>query len=105
MSEESPRDLTQTLSSVFGQGNGATILIVEDNEPVRHMAVAVIRMAGYSVLEASTPAEAMHLVDWHLGPIDLLVTDVCLGSMNGPQLANCLRSARPTMEVLFYSGY
>src|SRR4051812_23861941 len=83
----------------------ATILIVDDDESVRRLASALLQQAGYRVLEASTPAEAMRLSDWHRGAIHLLLTDVCLEPMNGAQLATCIRATRPKLPVMFYSGH
>jgi CheY-like chemotaxis protein len=59
---------------------------------------------GYQVLEASSPAEALKLVDGHDGSVHLLVTDVRLPGMSGDQLAARLRELQPDLEVVFMSG-
>jgi PAS domain S-box-containing protein len=85
--------------------NGRTVLLVEDEEAVRHVLVRELRLAGYTVLEAADAREALPLGEHYTEPIDLLVTDVVMPGMKGPQLADKLISARPDMQVLFISGY
>ena len=60
---------------------------------------------GYSVLVTARPDEALELAATHDGPIDLLITDVVLEGMRGPDLARQLQNMRPELEVLFVSGY
>jgi len=82
-----------------------TILIVEDEEEVRALTRDVLEMNGYTVLEALDPADAVRLAQTHPGAIDLLITDVVMPSMSGPELAHRLRTGRPTLRVLCMSGY
>jgi two-component system, cell cycle sensor histidine kinase and response regulator CckA len=82
-----------------------TILLVEDEEAVRRMIGASLRRDGYRVLEASTPSGACELVEQHPERIDLLLSDVVMPEMNGPALAQRLVGARPSLRVLFISGY
>jgi DNA-binding NtrC family response regulator len=96
---------TQAPQPPLDESTTATILVVDDVASVRLVASTILRRTGYTVLEASTPAEAMRLVDWHRGVIDLLLTDVYLGTMTGTALAKCSRSARPMLGVLFFSGF
>ena len=84
---------------------GATILLVEDEEVVRHLERQVLEECGYTVLETSGPAEALELSARHEGPIDLLFTDVVMPGMSGRALADKLASTRPEMKVLYASGY
>jgi len=86
-------------------GDGRTVLLVEDEEAVRHVLVRELRLAGYTVLEAADAREAIPLGEHYTEPIDLLVTDVVMPGMKGPQLAEKLLRVRPRMEVLFISGY
>ncbi len=86
-------------------GDGRTVLLVEDEETVRHVLVRELRMAGYTVLEAADAREAIPLGEHYTEPIDLLVTDVVMPGMKGPQLAEKLLHVRPRMQVLFISGY
>ena len=82
-----------------------TILVVEDEEAVRIMAVRRLRSNGYTVLEAQNGQEAMLVADAYAGTIDLLVTDVIMPLMSGPMLATKLLARRPQMKVLYMSGY
>lgn len=83
----------------------ATILVVEDEEEVRALARDVLEMNGYRVLEALDVADATRLAQTHSGPIDLLITDVVMPGVSGPELARRLRAHRPGLRVLCMSGY
>jgi signal transduction histidine kinase len=83
----------------------ATILVVEDEVAVRRMTVQVLSRAGYQVLAAATPAEAQTIFAQHPRQISLLLTDVVMPEMHGPQLAERLLASRPDLPVLFVSGY
>mgnify|MGYP000688353960 CR=1 FL=1 len=82
-----------------------TILVVEDEERVRHFACDVLRRLGYNVLEASDGIAALERITETAGPIDLLVTDVVMPRMGGHDLAARVRASRPDVPVLFMSGY
>jgi signal transduction histidine kinase/ActR/RegA family two-component response regulator len=82
-----------------------TLLLVEDDPQVRALSRLALSMHGYAVLEAGNGEEAVRLSDGHAGPIHLLVTDVVMPRMGGRQLAEALRARRPSMKVLFLSGY
>jgi PAS domain S-box-containing protein len=82
-----------------------TLLLVEDEASVRELLKELLESAGYSVLEASRPAEAITLVEARPEPIDLLITDVVLPEMMGPELARHLHQLRPGLRTLFLSGY
>jgi len=82
-----------------------TLLVVEDEEVVRHILVTILREFGYTVLEAGNALEALPLGEHYEGEIALLVTDVIMPKMDGVELANRLRKVRPKMPVLFLSGY
>ncbi len=81
-----------------------TILIVEDERSARIALGSLMKDLGYQVLEASSPAEALELVDGHDGPVHLLLTDVRLPEMSGERLAARLRDSQPDLEVVFMSG-
>jgi two-component system, cell cycle sensor histidine kinase and response regulator CckA len=82
-----------------------TILLVEDEEQVRAVARGILLRLGYQVLEASTPEDAVQASVRHAGAIDLLLSDVVMPQMSGPELARALAPMRPSMKVLFMSGY
>jgi PAS domain S-box-containing protein len=82
-----------------------TVLLVEDEETVRSLARDVLRDAGYTVLEAGDGEEALRVAGSHPGPIHLLLTDVIMPRLGGPELARRLQPLRPDMRVLFMSGY
>ena len=80
-------------------------MLVEDEETVRSLAREVLRDAGYTVLEAGDGEEALRVAGSHPGPIHLLLTDVIMPRLGGPELARRLQPLRPDMRVLFMSGY
>jgi hypothetical protein len=81
---EAPRAPLALVSTTNGAG---TVLVVEDEAGVRHLARDVLRRSGYRVLEAADGAEALRLVAAQQGPIDLLLTDVVMPGMSGAELA------------------
>ncbi|HZN95715.1 MAG TPA: ATP-binding protein [Myxococcales bacterium] len=82
-----------------------TLLVAEDEQAVRAAIVRALTGAGYTVLEAATPEEALHASRTHGGKIDLLVTDVVMPQMSGSALADALVRERPGLTVLYLSGY
>jgi PAS domain S-box-containing protein len=82
-----------------------TILLVEDEEGVRKLVSHTLRLSGYTVLEASSGAEALKLCERHSGAIALLVTDVIMPQMNGRELAERAVSLLEDLKVLYISGY
>jgi PAS domain S-box-containing protein len=82
-----------------------TILVVEDEEQVRTMIVTVLRRQGYDVMVAENAGEALLLCEKHPGKIDLLLTDVVMPQMSGPELSKRLTATRPETKVLCMSGY
>jgi CheY-like chemotaxis protein len=82
-----------------------TILVVEDDDLLREVTCEFLQSSGYIVIQAASPEEALHLAEWHNGPIEFLLTDVIMPKMNGRELATRLNKARPEMRVLYVSGY
>ena len=82
-----------------------TVLVVENQEAVRRLAVQALKHYGYRTLEATQGGEALLLAERYSGPIDLILTDVALPLMAGKELAERLSLVRPHIRVLFMSGY
>jgi PAS domain S-box-containing protein len=82
-----------------------TILLAEDETEVRELAREALQRGGYAVFEARDGAEALRLAEAFQGRIDLLVTDVVMPNLGGPELAARLFSTRPGLKVLYMSGY
>ena len=82
-----------------------TILLVEDELAVRDLARDVLRAYGYTVLEAQDGREALLISERYFGPIHLMLTDVVMPEMSGRELASQLAPLRPTMPVIYMSGY
>lgn len=72
---------------------------------MRTAVLAILRHLGYRVIEAAGPGEALLACERHEGTIDLLLSDVVMPQMSGADLAKRLCPGRPTMKVLFMSGY
>jgi len=89
-------------SSAAGTG---VILLAEDDPSVRKVVVTVLQRAGYSVLAAPGPREALRLAGEHVGAIDLMITDVVMPVMSGKTLAQTLTQQLPDLAVLYMSGY
>jgi PAS domain S-box-containing protein len=83
----------------------ATVLLAEDEGAVRTFVAAVLRQLGYLVLEAESGEAALALSHRHEGVIDLLLTDVVMPGINGPELAMELEHARPGIRIVLMSGY
>ena len=82
-----------------------TVLLVEDEPEVRRLVEKLLRMQGYAVLSAGSPAEAVAAAKAAKDEIAILVTDVIMPGMNGRELARVLAADRPAMRVLYMSGY
>lgn len=102
--EESPLQSRTPAKQETIEG-GETILLAEDEELVRNLTREVLSSYGYVVIEATNGAQALELGNQHSGDIHLLLTDVVMPEMNGPELAGRLSQIRPDLKVLYMSGY
>jgi CheY-like chemotaxis protein len=82
-----------------------TILVVEDENTVRLVAVANLRKAGYHVLEARNAEEALQVLTAHGRPIDLVLTDVLMPGIHGPELVKRIKERQPEIKTLYMSGH
>jgi two-component system cell cycle sensor histidine kinase/response regulator CckA len=88
-----------------GPAGSETILLVEDEAGLCVVMAEVLAAAGYSVIRCTHPAEALERVESIPETIHLLIADVVMPEMSGPELASRMRAARPDIKVLFISGY
>ena len=102
--EDKTRPASVKVPETSGAGH-ETVLLVEDEQQVRRVTAEVLLRSGYQVLDAPTPADALALAERHTNHIDLLLTDVMMPGMSGPDLAVKLREKRPGLKVLCMSGY
>jgi CheY-like chemotaxis protein len=82
-----------------------TILVADDAPDVLDLARDILVAGGYTVLTASDGEDALRVAECHPGPIHGLLTDVVMPKMNGPELADRLKLARPETKVVYMSGY
>jgi DNA-binding NtrC family response regulator len=82
-----------------------TILLVDDEEALRTVVVDLLSQLGYQMLSAASGAHALKVAGEYSGKIDLLMTDVAMDGLPGPELAETLLKTRPGMKVVFISGF
>jgi len=82
-----------------------TILLVDDEESLRGVVVDFLGQLGYRMLSAANGTEALQVAHAYPAKIDLLLTDVVMGDLPGPELAQRLADSRPDMKVVFISGF
>jgi two-component system, cell cycle sensor histidine kinase and response regulator CckA len=92
-------------ATVLDEPAQATILVVEDEEPVRNLAVRVLERRGYTVMAAADGQEALDLAADHPGEIDLILSDLVMPRVGGRELTRRIRLARPSTRILLMSGY
>ncbi|MEE9534499.1 MAG: response regulator, partial [Acidimicrobiia bacterium] len=86
-------------------GGHETVLVCEDESGVRDLVCRILQTKGYQVLSADRPSRAIEMARSHQGSIDLLLTDVVMPEMKGPELAEALRNVTPVLHILYVSGY
>lgn len=82
-----------------------TILVVEDEGVMLNSLIRILKLEGYKVLQAKNGIEGLKVCQEHQGPIDLLLTDVIMPQMTGPEMAAIAEKIRPEMKVLYMSGF
>lgn len=95
---------TETAIPVAGTGS-ERILLVEDEDGVRSLAVEILRAAGYHVHEAHNGRDALNLIERVIEPFDLLITDIVMPELGGRQLAEQVQQRFPNIRVMYMSGY
>jgi two-component system cell cycle sensor histidine kinase/response regulator CckA len=83
----------------------ATVLLVEDEDAVRSFAARALTTRGYKVLEASSGAHALEVMNEHQADVDIVVSDVVMPEMDGPTMLKHLRKTNPNLKIIFMSGY
>lgn len=99
-----PKDPTDRATAADLAGT-ETILLVEDNDQVRELTLAILRHQGYTVITAENGRDALTVLDRHEGPVHLLLTDVVMPGMNARELFARAAEKHPGLKVLFMSGY
>jgi PAS domain S-box-containing protein len=103
--EEEAEPLEHAPSDAATQTGTETVLLVEDETVVRHLVSEILSSNGYTVLEAGDGPSALELLRRHTGSVDLLVTDVVMPGMSGPEVAQAVTAMRPGTQVVYMSGY
>ncbi len=96
---------TEELAAPVRARAAGTVLLAEDEEAVRSLAFEFLTAAGYRVFVASDGQKALEIAESLAEPIHVLVTDVVMPQMRGPELAKRLKNLRPDLKVVFMSGY
>jgi CheY-like chemotaxis protein len=103
--DEASESLQPSATAGRSIGGSETILLVEDEEGLRALALRILQSRGYKVLESKSPEDAVQIGKRHSERIDLMLTDVVMPGMSGPDIAEHLAFLRPNMKVIYMSGY
>jgi CheY-like chemotaxis protein len=103
--DDSPRTVKGPAGAIASHRTGETILVVEDDETVRHLVVSMLKSSGYRVIAPATAREALRICGEFSTTLDLLLTDMVLPDTDGASVAEQALAARPDLRVLFMSGY
>jgi signal transduction histidine kinase/CheY-like chemotaxis protein len=101
--EETASPVSRTLPQE--QPPAALILIVEDEPAVLDLSAVTLKSCGFDVMTAERPRDALRLFEQHGSAIDLLLSDVIMPDMTGPEMARIMRALRPELKMIFMSGY
>lgn len=99
------RELKPTMLKPELPRGSETVLVVEDDTVIRSLVTRVLERHGYKVLEAAGVRQAVRICQTYSKPINLLITDVIMPEASGPKLARQLQELRPSLAVLYMSGY
>ncbi len=102
--DQTPEDVKPPKENRTPRGT-ETILLVEDEDPVRRVVETMLKRHGYQVLASASSKDALATAEQHRGMIHLLITDMVMPGMSGRKMAECLAAKRPQMKVLYVSGY
>jgi PAS domain S-box-containing protein len=102
---DKPPEVLAAIDRELLSGNDETILLAEDDDAIRRLAVMTLEEVGYTVLAASDGFEALEVEDEHEGTIDLLLSDVVMPGLGGFDLSRAITETRPDIKVIFMSGY
>jgi signal transduction histidine kinase len=86
-------------------GVSATILIADDEAALRQAIAEILRSSGYKVLEAESSTEALEMARLHQGPLEILLTDIVMPGLRGPELARRVAKVHPEVQIVYMSGY
>jgi CheY-like chemotaxis protein len=103
--EQAATSIIQRAADLVTPGGSETILVVEDDEPLRRLIVGLLDSSGYNVLDAENAERALEVCSRYPETIDLLLTDVIMPNMSGAVLAAHACQSRPTLKVVYVSGY
>jgi two-component system, cell cycle sensor histidine kinase and response regulator CckA len=95
----------QTTALAAAVGGSEVVLLVEDEQALREIVSETLKMAGYAVLEASEADEALAVAARSPRPIQLVITDIVLPGLSGPEMVSRMRNTQPGVRVLLVSGY
>jgi len=86
-------------------GGGGTVLVADDEAALRNTIVEILRSSGYNVLESQSAEDALEIARRNAGKIDILLTDIVMPGLRGPELARRVQDIQPDVKVVFMSGY
>jgi PAS domain S-box-containing protein len=89
----------------YQEGVDATILVADDESALRHAIVEILRGNGYKVLEAETSTQALEMARQHQDQLDILLTDIVMPGLRGPELARRVAKVHPEVQIVYMSGY